>query len=47
MPLDDLVGEVNQSLGGWKNYFSYGYPRHAYRKVNTFVVARLTQHLKT
>lgn len=46
MPLDELVGEVNQSLSGWKNYFSYGYPRHAYRKVNTFVVARLTQHLR-
>jgi RNA-directed DNA polymerase len=46
MPLDELVGEVNQSLGGWKNYFSYGYPRRAYRKVNTFVVARLTKHLR-
>jgi RNA-directed DNA polymerase len=46
MPLDELVGEVNQSLGGWKNYFSYGYPRRAYRKVNAFVVARLTKHLR-
>ena len=46
MPLDELVGEVNQSLSGWKNYFSYGYPRRAYRKVNTFVVARLTKHLR-
>lgn len=46
MPLDELVGEVNQSLRGWKNYFSYGYPRRAYRKVNTFVVARLTKHLR-
>lgn len=45
-PLDELVGEVNQSLKGWKNYFSYGYPRRAYRKVNTFVVARLTKHLR-
>lgn len=46
MPLDELVGEVNQSLEGWKGYFSYGYPRRAYRKVNAFVVARLTTHLK-
>ena len=45
-PLDELVGEVNQSLRGWKNYFSYGYPRRTYRKVNTFVVARLTKHLR-
>jgi hypothetical protein len=34
MPLDELVGEVNQALKGWKDYFSYGYPRRAYRKVN-------------
>jgi RNA-directed DNA polymerase len=46
MPLDELVGEVNQSLSGWKNYFSHGYPHRAYRKVNTFVVARLTTHLR-
>lgn len=45
-PLDELVGEVNQSLKGWKNYFSYGYPRRAYRRVNTFVIARLTTHLR-
>jgi RNA-directed DNA polymerase len=46
MPLDELVGEVNQSLSGWKNYFSYGYPRRAYRKVNAFVIVRLTTHLR-
>jgi RNA-directed DNA polymerase len=46
MPLDELVGDVNQSLKGWKGYFSYGYPRRAYRKVNAFVVARLEKHLR-
>jgi RNA-directed DNA polymerase len=45
-PLGELVGEVNQSLKGWKNYFSYGHPRRAYRRVNTFVIARLTTHLR-
>ncbi len=46
MPISDLVQQVNRSLGGWENYFSYGYPRRAHRKVNAFVVMRLTQHLK-
>ena len=46
VPIQDLVEQVNQSLGGWKNYFSFGYPRHALRDMNAFVIARLTQHLK-
>ncbi|HEU0299026.1 MAG TPA: group II intron reverse transcriptase/maturase [Longimicrobium sp.] len=46
VPISELVEQVNQSLGGWKQYFSYGYPRRAHRRVNTYVVARLTQHLK-
>jgi RNA-directed DNA polymerase len=46
VPIRDLVEQVNQSLGGWKNYFSFGHPRRAQRAMNAFVIARLTQHLK-
>ena len=46
VPIQDLIEQVNQSLGGWKNYFSFGYPRHALRGMNAFVIARLTRHLK-
>jgi RNA-directed DNA polymerase len=46
IPIRDLVEQVNQSLGGWKNYFSFGHPRRAQRAMNAFVIARLTQHLK-
>jgi RNA-directed DNA polymerase len=46
VPIGDLVQQVNESLRGWENYFSYGYPRRAHRKVNAFVVMRLTKHLK-
>jgi RNA-directed DNA polymerase len=46
VPIRDLIEQVNQSLGGWKNYFSFGYPRPAMRDMNAFVIARLTQHLK-
>jgi RNA-directed DNA polymerase len=46
VPVRELVERVNDSLRGWKNYFSYGYPRRALRDMNAFVIARLTRHLK-
>jgi hypothetical protein len=39
-----LVEELNRHLKGWKNYFDFGYPRQAFRDVNTYVRDRLTQH---
>jgi len=46
VPVPKLVGQVNHSLRGWGNYFSYGHPRRAHRRINAFVVGRLTKHLK-
>jgi RNA-directed DNA polymerase len=46
MPIPELIQQVNESLRGWKEYFSYGHPRRAYRQVNTFVTERLMQHLQ-
>lgn len=46
VPLSELVQQMNQELRGWGGYFSYGHPRRAHRKVNAFVVNRLTKHLK-
>lgn len=46
VPVRELVEQVNDTLRGWKNYFSYGYPRRALRDMNAFVIARLTRHLK-
>ena len=46
VPLSELVEQMNQELRGWGEYFSYGHPRRAHRKVNAFVVSRLTKHLK-
>lgn len=45
VPMPELVQQVNRSLRGWRNYFSYGHPRRAHRKVNAFVVSRLAKHL--
>jgi len=46
MPIPRMISEVNHQLTGWGNYFNYGYPRKAFRKVNSFLELRLIAHLK-
>ena len=46
MPIPCMIGEVNRHLTGWGNYFVYGYPRKAFRKINSFLELRFTAHLK-
>jgi RNA-directed DNA polymerase len=46
VPLPEMVGTLNGYLRGWGNYFGYGYPRHAFRRLNAYTRARLTQHLR-
>ncbi|MFH1765487.1 MAG: group II intron reverse transcriptase/maturase [Gemmatimonadota bacterium] len=43
--LKEAIGEVNVILKGWANYFSYGYPRVEFRKVNHFVRCRFRRFL--
>jgi RNA-directed DNA polymerase len=45
-PLPRMVAELNQHLTGWANYFSFGYPRTAYRKINRYVRNRMVCHLR-
>jgi RNA-directed DNA polymerase len=45
-PIPQLVEGLNRHLKGWRNYFDFGYPRQAFREVNTYVRDRLTQHLR-
>jgi len=44
-PLKEVIGEVNLILKGWARYFSYGYPRVEFRKVNHFVRCRFRRFL--
>ena len=46
VPLPKLVCQLNRGLRGWANYFSFGYPRVAFRQINTYVRSRLTRHLR-
>ena len=45
-PIPQLTLLVNQRLRGWKRYFSHGYPKNAFHKVNHYVLNSLTRHLK-
>jgi RNA-directed DNA polymerase len=45
-PLPRLVGELNRHLRGWSNYYSYGYPRKAFREINSYVRNRLFVHMR-
>jgi RNA-directed DNA polymerase len=45
-PIPRLVEELNRQLKGWANYFSFGYPRVAFREINSYVRYRLEQHLR-
>jgi hypothetical protein len=45
-PIPELIGELNRQLKGWKNYFDFGYPRQAFREINSYVRYRLKQHLR-
>ena len=45
-PIPLLIEELNRQLRGWANYFGYGYPRVAFRKINRHVQTRLACHLR-
>jgi RNA-directed DNA polymerase len=46
LPLPRIVGEVSRQLRGWASYFNYGYPRKAFRVINSYAELRLIAHLK-
>jgi len=45
--LAEVIGKLNRYLLGWRNYFSFGYPRMAFKKVNWYVQTRLRCFLRT
>jgi RNA-directed DNA polymerase len=45
-PVPVMIAEMNRHLRGWANYFSFGYPKKAYREINWYVQNRLYIHLR-
>ncbi len=46
VPVTKLIEAVNRQQRGWANYFSFGYPRKAFRDVNWYVRSRFIGHLR-
>jgi RNA-directed DNA polymerase len=46
IPLPHLIKGMNRHLAGWSGYFNFGYPRKAFRDINTYVRMRLTKHVQ-
>ena len=45
-PIPKLIEGLNRQLDGWANYFRFGYPKEAFRKINWYVRDRLKRHLR-
>jgi RNA-directed DNA polymerase len=45
VPVDELIDWLNLRVHGWAHYFSLGYPRRVYRRVDHYVIERLLKHL--
>jgi RNA-directed DNA polymerase len=45
-PIDLLITQLNRHLKGWMNYFSLGYPRHAFRRIGHHMRSRMARHLR-
>lgn len=46
MPIVDIIGDINEYLADWKPYYTFGYPRQAFRDLNSYVHERLIIHLR-
>jgi RNA-directed DNA polymerase len=45
-PVPRVIEDINGQLNGWANYFRFGYPRVAFRTINTYARLRLTHHVR-
>lgn len=45
LPIPQVIGAVNRWSRGWCGYFSYGYPKTVFNRLNWYVHNRLVQHL--
>ena len=45
-PRREVIEEINAITTGWKNYFSWGYPKKAYRDINYYMQIRFGKFFK-
>ena len=47
LPVQEVIDNVNRFLVGWGNYFSFGYPRVSFKKVDWYVQNRFRRFMRT
>jgi RNA-directed DNA polymerase len=46
LPIPELIEKINIQISGWREYFSKGYPRMAFRKINRYARESVINHLQ-
>lgn len=46
VPIDIIVGKLNQTARGWSNYFHYGHGHRKLKSIKYYMEARLRNHLR-
>ncbi len=46
VPIEDIVGMLNQTARGWSNYFHYGHGHRRMKQVRYYMEERLRHHLR-
>jgi len=45
-PVKIMLAHLTRVLRGWENYFNFGYPSMAFRRMNWYLLQRIHRHLK-
>jgi RNA-directed DNA polymerase len=45
-PVPRLIAELNRHLRGWANYFAFGYPTPAFRRMDWYLLNRMRRNLR-
>ncbi|HIJ23969.1 MAG: group II intron reverse transcriptase/maturase [Candidatus Marinimicrobia bacterium] len=46
VPIEDIVGKLNQTVRGWSNYFRYGHSHRKMKKIKYYTEESLRLHLR-
>ncbi|BCO08031.1 group II intron reverse transcriptase/maturase [Desulfolithobacter dissulfuricans] len=46
-PVEEVIDHVNRFLIGWGNYFSFGYPKVSFKKIDWYVQTRFSRFMRT
>ena len=45
-PIPMMLRDLSRTIRGWEQYFRFGYPSMAFRRMNWYVLQRIDRHLK-